>query len=431
MPSIAIIGGGMAGLAAAATLSRHGQQVTLFEAGATLGGRARGFYYNGLQLDNGQHLLLGAYQQTRQLLQLVGVTESAVLTRLPMQLHIKDLMGKHHFTLSSNPALAAPWSILWGLMTAQGIGFVERWQAVRWLVWMRLHHFTLQHDQSLMSLLMTHQQSPAMIKWLWEPLCLAALNTPLEQASAQVFLNVLRDSFAKNKQDADFLIAKTDLSSLISTPIAQYLGSNNSQVNIKTAIETIQPTTQGYTLVTNDAEYAFEAIILACGPHQLKKFAKTLPKLHRLTAHFSYQPITTVYLQYPAQTMLPKPMMGMVNSLSQWVFDRGQLCHQAGLMAVVISAHKPFTLTQNELAVVVAKELAALFPCLSNVIWHKVITEKRATFSCDVGLSRPENSSPYPHLWIVGDYTAGAYPATIEGAVRSGIQAANSVMAAR
>jgi hydroxysqualene dehydroxylase len=427
MPSIAIVGGGMAGLAAAAKLTQQGQSVTLFEAAPSLGGRARGIDYNGLRLDNGQHILLGAYHETLRLLKLVGVAESAVLARLPLHLQVKALAGNTDFLLKANPHLSAPWHIFYGLLTAQAVSIKEKLSAIRCILWMRLNRFTLQQDQSLASFLTKHRQSPTFTNYLWEPLCLAALNTPLNQASAQVFLNVLRDSFAQKKRDADLLLAKTDLSTLISDPVAAYLQNNGSKVLTSSAITGIVATDGGYKLQTRTQTYAFETVILACGPHQLKNFADTLPKLSALTEHFSYQPITTVYLQYSYETTLPAPMIGIVNSVSQWAFDRGQICDQKGLIAVVISAHTPFKQTQDALAVQIAHELKQLFPQLIQPIWHKVITEKRATFSCDVALKRPTNTTAYPHLLIAGDYTTGDYPATIEGAIRSGIKAASFI----
>jgi squalene-associated FAD-dependent desaturase len=424
MPKIAIIGGGMAGLAAATKLTQQGKQVILFEAGPNLGGRARGINYKGTRLDNGQHILLGAYHETLNLLQLAGVTESAVLTRLPLSLQVRDLNSGESFVLNANPDLPAPLHILWGLLTAKGVIAKEKWAAIRFMVWMPLNGFKLKQDQSLASLLAVHQQPPTFINRLWEPLCLAALNTPLQSASAQVFLNVLRDSFAQKKNDSDVLLAKTDLTALISEPIAAYLGKSGSEVNTGAAVESITPTANGYTLQTKEQQYQFKQVILACGPHQLKSLAESLPKLTVLTEHFTYQPITTVYLQYAGNVALSAPMIGATNSLSQWVFDRGQICGQHGLIAVVISAHAPFKQTQKALAEAVTKELSTLFPQLSQPLWHKVITEKRATFSCNVALKRPKNMTAYPNLFIAGDYTDSDYPATIEGAVRSGIDAA-------
>jgi hydroxysqualene dehydroxylase len=423
--TIAIIGGGMAGLAAAAKLTEQGRAVTLFEAAPALGGRARGLDYQDLRIDNGQHILLGAYHETLALLNLVGIEEANVIMRLPLALQVKDLHGASDFILQASPSLPAPLHILWGFLNAQGVSLKEKLSAISFMVTIKLKQFKLAKDQSLASLLQAHNQSPKFIQSLWEPLCLAALNTPLDQASAQVFLNVLRDSFAKQKHDADALLAKTDLSSLMSEPIASYLRKNGSLVYTNMSIESIEPYQAGYLLKSSDNTHLFSHVILACGPHQLKNFSSTLPKLAQLTAHFSYKPITTVYLQYEEKTQLPAPMIGAVNSLTQWVFDRGQICGQHGLIAVVISAHQPFEHTQSALAEQVAAELKQLFSHIEQPIWHKVITEKRATFSCDSGLIRPENKTTYPNLVIAGDYTASDYPATIEGAVRSGIHAAN------
>jgi hydroxysqualene dehydroxylase len=428
MPSIAIVGGGMAGLAAAAKLTQQGQSVTLFEAAPNLGGRARGLDYKRLRLDNGQHILLGAYHETLNLLALVGVEESAVLTRLPLRLQVKKLLTSTDFLLKANPHLPAPLHILYGLLTAQGVSMSEKLSAIRFMANMRLKRFTLKQDQSLANLLATHHQSPAFIQFLWEPLCLAALNTPLAQASAQIFLNVLRDCFAQKKQDADVLLANTDLSALISEPIATYLRKNGSVVETSTAIKRITPTNNGFDLQTKTQQYQFERVILACGPHQLKNFVETLPKLSTLTEHFNYQPITTVYLQYAEDVILPEPMIGIVNSLGQWVFDRGQVVGQKGLIAVVISAHAPFKQTQAALAEQIAGELKQVFPHLAQPIWHKVITEKRATFNCEYALKKPENTTSYANLYVAGDYTKGDYPATIEGAVRSGIKAATLIV---
>ena len=121
-------------------------------------------------------------------------------------------------------------------------------------------------------------------------------------------------------------------------------------------------------------------------------------------------------------------MLGLVGGISQWVFDRGLLCGQHGLMAVIISAEGQHQqLTQDELALKVAQELKASFPQLAQALWHKVIAEKRATFSCTVNLPRPTHATPYPNLYLAGDYTYADYPATIEGAVRSGVACADLV----
>jgi predicted NAD/FAD-dependent oxidoreductase len=144
---------------------------------------------------------------------------------------------------------------------------------------------------------------------------------------------------------------------------------------------------------------------------------------------FSYQPIYSVYLQYARDARLPFRMGGLESRYSQWLFDRGQLCGQAGLIGVVISASGAHQeLAHDELARAVHAELAEHFPGLGEPRWHQVIAEKRATFSCTPGLLRPDNVTPIAGLYLAGDYTASDYPATIESAVRSGVRAANLIL---
>ena len=154
-----------------------------------------------------------------------------------------------------------------------------------------------------------------------------------------------------------------------------------------------------------------------------------LAPIVRMIDQFVYQPIYSVYLQYAPGFRLPFRMCGLQARYSQWLFDRGQLCGQDGLIGVVISASGVHQgLAHDELARAVHAELAGNFPGLGEPRWHQVIAEKRATFSCTPGLLRPDNATAIAGLYLAGDYTASEYPATIESAVRSGVRAANLVL---
>lgn len=426
---VAVIGGGVAGLSAAVTLAHVGVNVTVFEASAQLGGRARGITYKGLTLDNGQHILLGAYRETLRLLALTDAETSSSLLRLPLSLRVTDLQRNTTLLLDTPRYLPAPLHLLFGLLNANGLSGRDKWFAIRMMLWMKLHRFQLKHDHPLSTFLSQQKQTQNLIQKLWEPLCLAALNTPIQLASAQVFLNVLKDSFNQKTRDSDLLLTATDLTSLISTPLASYVTQHGGEVLLNAPVKQITQQSDGYRIATSAQSMDFSHVIIACGPHQLTQMAGNLPKLHDLVDQFTYQPITTVYLQYEPHIQLAQTMQGMVNSVSQWVFDRGQLCGQPGLLAVVISAHAPFEQTQEALADSVHQELLGLMPNLKQPLWHKVITEKRATFSCEAKLNRPHNRTLYKDLYIAGDYTVGDYPATIEGAVRSGTNAANMLLA--
>ena len=433
---VAIIGGGMAGLSAAATLAEQGVQTTLFEAGPHLGGRARSvaveFNSQTFQVDNGQHILLGAYGETLKLLKLVGVQEQHAFLRLPLMLDMASPRHKKLFKLASVNYLPHPLNHLLGFLCCQGLSLTERFSVLKFLFKLKTSRYRLNTDQPLKDFLVKNHQSNQVIKFLWEPLCLAALNTPIELASSKVFLNVLHDTFNGGKPDSDFLFPKLDLSQILSTPIARYLQSRQSTILSNKRVRSIKPVESGFEIATRLEQYTFSHVIIATAARKLKELTVDLPKMDFVTSQteaYDYQPIYTVYLQYPKHIKLPQPMVGLVDLASQWVFDRGQLCGQAGLLAVVISAKgKHQHLTQDMLALKVAQELRVAFPQLTKPLWHKVIAEKRATFSCYVNLPRPANITPYPDLFLAGDYTYADYPATIEGAVRSGIACANLIL---
>ena len=125
-------------------------------------------------------------------------------------------------------------------------------------------------------------------------------------------------------------------------------------------------------------------------------------------------------------------MIGLGKGLGQWVFDRGQLCGQNGLLAVVISgtgSHQ--TLSQAQLAEAVTAQLKQAFPELRSPLWHKVFAEKRATYACKPELIRPPSQTALPNFYLAGDYCYADYPATIEGAVRSGLICAELIQASQ
>jgi squalene-associated FAD-dependent desaturase len=435
---VIIIGAGMAGLTAAATLASRGIKVTLLEAAAQLGGRARSvaIEYNSqvIQLDNGQHIMLGAYTETLNLLKQVGINAQDAFMRIPLNLEIQNLAQrdgiKTVFKLNAPNYLPAPLNQLVGFLSCQGLTWRERIAVVRFMLRLKNSEYQLVSDSPLTDFLQKNQQSNNTIKLLWEPLCLAALNTPIDLASSKVFLNVLKDTF-NSKQNSDFLLPKQDLSQLFSQPIEAYLKKHGAKILLNQRVKSIKTDKNGYIVYTKDAQFKASHVIVAISPVRLRNVINELPKLEfaaHQTDRYDYQPIYTIYLQYERGVTLTKPMLGMIGGVSQWVFDRGILCGQSGLMAVIISAEgKHQQYTQETLALRVAQELRDSFPQLVKPLWHKVIAEKRATFSCDVNLPRPANLTSYSGLYLAGDYTYADYPATIEGAVRSGMACADLV----
>lgn len=420
--SPAIIGGGYAGMAAATELTARGVKVTVFESAKQLGGRARGVLHNDTQLDNGQHLLLGCYRETLRLIEQVGGDIEQDFLRLPLQL---DLHGE--FSLRA-PRLPAPLHLLAALFKANGLSWNERLKAARFMLALRAMHFRLPQDTSVATLLKQHRQAANLTLKLWEPLTIAALNTPIHKASAQVLLNVLRDALHRTRADSDMLLPHIDFSALFPQRAARYVESHGGKVYSSCGVTAIIPHPASIELMTPQGAQHFSHVICATSPSVAAQLLRLLPALAPTVAQIDalqQQPIYTVYLQYPAHIRLPYPMLGLHHRYSQWLFDRGQIAEQHGLLAAVISAegiHQK--LSQNALAHKVIDELREEFGIVATPQWFKVIAEKRATFCCSPDLSRPGTTTAIPRLFLAGDYTAGDYPATLEGAVLSGLNCA-------
>lgn len=416
---VAIIGAGWAGLAAAVTLIQRGAQVVVFEASRYVGGRARQVELEGKTLDNGQHILVGAYSETLRLMRAVGVEPARSFLRLPLRLTMAD-----GFDLRS-PRLPAPLNALYALATARGLTIAERMRAISFAAWLNRVKFRLDHDEPLSDLLERHAQRGPLRNSLWGPLCVAALNTPVDESSAQVFLNVLRDTLSGGDGASDLLLPRASLGALFPEPAAQYLAQQGGSVRLGSAARGIELDANKLKV---DGEQ-FDAVIIATAPQHA---ARLLP-VQCATAHaqidaLDYQPIYTCYLQYPVNVRLPVPMLGFSGGPVQWAFDRGALDGHAGLIAAVISArglHE--SLTNDELAIAASATLQRPLGNPGAAQWQRVIAEKRATFACRPNLDRPDNATTVRGLFLAGDYTRSDYPGTLETAVRSGIRAATLV----
>lgn len=424
--NLAIIGGGYAGMAAAVKLAEKGIPVTVFESAKQLGGRARGMVSNDTQLDNGQHILLGCYRHTLQLIEQVGGNIESDFLRLPLQLTLHN-----RFELKA-PALPAPLHLLVGLLSAKGLSLRQRIAAARFMLAMRRINFTLPHDITVFELLHRYKQDDELIRLLWEPICISALNTPLQQASSQILLNVLRDSLNSSRSDSDMLLPRVDFSSLFPDKAAEYVKQHGGRILTSCGVETIVPRGEVLELLTANEVQRFSHVICATSPAIAARLLQSVPQLNPVAAQIealTFQPIYTVYLQYPAEVCLPHAMLGLDKCFTQWLFDRGQIAGQHGLIAAVISAeglHQEWEHAQ--LAQKVVQELRDQLHVNVAPLWHQVIAEKRATFSCEPNLSRPAHTTPLGNLLLAGDYTSCEYPATLEGAVISGIRSAEAIL---
>jgi hydroxysqualene dehydroxylase len=459
---VLVIGAGWAGLAAAVEATRLGHHATVLEASRAIGGRARALSVtlpDGTQttLDNGQHILIGAYSQTLQLMREVGVDTGNALLRMPLTLRYPDGSG---LTL---PDWSKPWfaglDVAAGIFQAKGWSLGDKLSLLRAADAWRRSGFACPAHYSVAQLCggITRRVMEDMI----DPLVVSALNTPTERASASVFLTVMRDAlFAPSSaQDgiqvagSNMLLPRTDLGALFPSAAVQWLEKNGAQVQLGQRAtdlpsllkdELLPQYSKG--LETNLTD-KYDAVIIATPAWEAARLVRTLvpaiaqtPDLADARANaplsaqaatwatcteaLQHEAITTIY-SHSATARLPQAVMALRNDAqqpAQFVFDRGALSGQAGVLAFVVSASSGDAATLEQQVIAQGRAQLGL-PDLQPL---KTIVEKRATFACTPGLARPAMRIA-KRVLACGDYVEGPYPATLEGAVRSGLAAAKAL----
>lgn len=421
---IAVVGAGWSGLAAATRLIERGQHVTVLEAARETGGRARGAEIGGLRLDNGQHLLLGAYRDTLAAMRRVAADPATAFSR---QRLVLDLRGPHdRFRLALPPGPPRPAMAL-AMLTATGIPPAARLRAMSTAS--RLLRIPVD-DYAVADWLRDCGQPAALVHRLWAPLCLAALNMPAEQASARLFARVLSEAFAV-RGAADVLFPRRDLGALFPRPAVRWLQRNGARVHCSARVRAITPLTDGWRLRLRHGEVDAAGVVIATGAPATARLLAPLgaapSRVAERLGRLDVTPITTVWLRRrPGQRSLPA-MHGRLDGPAQWVFDRTLTGHP-GILAAVISGDGPhMALGREALGAEVARQLAD-HGTPPEVVG--VVRDKRATFSAHAGVERyrPGVGGLLPGLWLAGDHVANGLPATIEGAVRNGHQCADTIL---
>ncbi len=425
--SLAVVGGGWAGLAAAVRAVQKGWHVSLFEMAPQLGGRARSATTGDWVLDNGQHILIGAYRDTLALMADIGVDMQQALRRLPLTL--VDTAGVGLRLKDGHPVL----SFAKGVMQASHWSLTQRaallLTAGRW----RLRGFDCDSAETVADI--TRHLPEKIKRDLIGPLCIAALNTPAEQASGRVFLRVLRDAVFGGRGAADLLLPQLPLGSMLAEPAKAWLEAAGGRVHLRSRVQSLTRGDAADTWLVDGER--FDAVVLACTATEASRLAAPINEAWAAKAsRVPYQSIVTVYTHHrDAQLAFPMAALeGSIEHPAQFVFDHGMLTGQRGLFAFVISGANEWL--QRGLQATTEATLAQARQALPAAAWVNRLTvvsamaERRATFACVPMLERPPQSVAN-HLLACGDYTEGPYPATLEGAVRSGLAAVLALDAQR
>jgi len=458
---LTIIGAGWSGLACAVAATQAGWQVELFEAANEAGGRARSLdqSFAGVPLDNGQHILLGAYRETLAMMRTVGMNPDDVLLRLPLDLRTHNGLGfklPHGFYPLEKlfVTLSAAFKLIIGVAFAKGWSAQDKWRLMQACWRWQLAGFTCNATWSVSQLCEASQLTPRVVQGLIEPLCLSALNMPLQSASGAVFLRVMRDAMLSGAGSSDLLIPKTDLGALFpqaclswlrqrgvqvqlgrrftQEDVAQWLAKTDDVPSLKISQASISQDSDALDKqIAESGTTMKRALVLACPAWEAARLTQRVaPVWSAKASALTHTAIATVYLQCHDAGFkgLGRPMVALhmgQNASAQFVFDRGALCQQPGLLAAVVSASEG---ERAHIAMQVQQQVAGQLG-LKQLSVLQTVVEKRATFAClpntfdgphHVGV-KPDVSVA-PNIFACGDYVRGPYPATLEGAVRSGQQ---------
>lgn len=434
--SVIVIGAGWAGLSTAIALCDAGYQVTVLEGSKQLGGRARSLKMGDIWVDNGQHLMLGAYTHMLALMKKIGVDAHDIFLRQNLRLNVQCLDGTQ---LDLNaPKLPAPIHLLVAFLRCKGLSFKEKITGLLSMDKLMKQKLSIDNDCSVKDMLTRCKVPQNVQDKLQIPLCIAALNTQAEQASARVFIAVLNEAFKTSRMSSDLLIATKDLDCILANPARDYLTQKGCEVLLNQRVSKLLFDAQDKAIgvqCQNDTPLMADHIVIATPYNQAHNLLKRdtpnkLAPLCEQLSQFKDEPIITLYYQFPKTVSLPNAMTGMLGGYGEWVFDRA-FAGQQGLLAVVISASgEHLNFKHSELSEKVLKELQTLWPELPKPDDVLVVKESRATFHCQVGVDgiRPNNNTPTPNLWLAGDYTNTGFPATLEGAVRSANTCAQAII---
>lgn len=439
---VAVVGGGWAGLAAAVRAVQDGHHVTVFEASRHWGGRARtlpitltedgpGGHKAGdtLTLDNGQHILIGAYTDTLRCMRLVGVDTDTAFVRTPLRLTYPDGNGL------ALPDWPAPWDVLAGLIGAKGWAWADKWALLHTALRWQLAGFRCAPTTTVAEL--CHRLPSRLQAEFIEPLCVSALNTPTQRASGQVFLRVLQDALFGAPKGSNLLLPKQPLGALWPDAATRWLTQRPRDALLRPACRVTQLEPDRLTGTWRVNGERFDHVVWANFdknmPLSLTNQAITATEFANTpcTQPLQFEAIATVYAwaladpkgpSAPARSSahahtLAHPMLALRHSEAhpaQFVFDRGQLGGPSGLLAFVVSASEGDAHSLERAVQAQAQaQLGLTLQCIRTIV------EKRATFACTPNAKRPDPQAA-PGLTLAGDHVQGPYPATLEGAIRSG-----------
>jgi hydroxysqualene dehydroxylase len=433
-PRIAVVGGGLAGITAALECADSGAAVTLYESRPRLGGATFSFRHNGYWLDNGQHIALRCCTAYRALLARLGVADGLDMQQ---RLDVPVLAPGRPPVSLKRTALPAPLHLAASLVRYGHLSVPERVAAIRAVAALRsLDPDDTRLDSSTFGdWLRAHGQSERAIGTLWNLITLPTLNLGADEASLQAAVFVFRTGLLDESDACDLAIPRIPLRELHGDAAERALRARNVELRLRTPVRVIERTGSGFALGLVDGAERFERVVVAVPHHVAPSLLP--PGIFGADAagELGSSPIVNIHLLYD-RPVLTTSVAAAVDSPLQWLFDRtsasgiteGQLV-SISLSAATAELDRP----RDELVAVATEALPAILPRARGAVLREafVTREPRATLRAKPGVSRlrPEARTAITGLALAGAWTDTGWPATMEGAVRSGHAAAATVLA--
>jgi squalene-associated FAD-dependent desaturase len=440
---VVVIGGGFAGLSAAAALAERGLRVVVLDARSQLGGRATAFAdrETGELVDNGQHVLFGCYRATFEFLERIGALDNV---RVQPALSVPYLDGAGRRTVLRCPSLPSPLHLIAGVLDWDAIGWRDRLACLSLAGPLRRARrellssgtVTPTPDGTVSEWLAAHGQQGQLRSWLWEPLAVAALNQSPDVAAATTFLRVLAEMFGADRTASALALPTRPLHQMYAEPARAFIESRGGEVRLNALARVIVDRGRLVGVHVRGARVETARVIAAVPWFDMRRLfggvsAAPLESIIADADRMASMPIVTVNLWYDRRVM-EDSFVGLPGREMQWVFDkRIAFGREASHLSLVSSGATRLTsMTKDELIEVAASEVAAALPAVraARLTHATVVREKQATFSLAAGQPpRPGTLTPLPGLYLAGDWTDTGLPGTIESAVISGHRAARQI----
>jgi len=423
-PRVAVVGAGLAGLAAVLTLTNGGARVEILERSRLLGGKATSFTVDGTEVDNGQHVILGCCDE---FLAFLSQLRMSGTLRMQERFEVTVLSRDRRPSRLAAAPLPAPLHLMPSFARYAHLSWPQKLRVGRALLAARLD---TSPSGDMASWLRSKGQGDDERRAFWDPFLVPALNAPLEDAAASDGLFVIRTAFLSDRG-----AARIGYSTVPLARVAEAAAARAEAVHLRTAVVSLEADgARASSLRTdNDDRHAFDGYVLAVPPRRLAMITGASPGLRvsGLSA-FRTQPIVDVHLWYersgPGNLLGEAGFAALLGSPVQWVFEKapGYLC--CSLSAAGDAIARP----ERELVELCDAELAAVLPALRTAKLRRgaATRDPEATFVPAPGLRRPGPHTSLDNVMIAGAWTDTGWPATMESAVRSGNTAAIHLLGA-